>query len=205
MLDVSFWEWIGYLGSVLVAVSLTMKSMLRLRWFNFIGALIFTIYGLAIDALPVALVNGFITIIDIYFLFKIYTKKDYFTHIRVASDDVYVKTFLDFYKEPIHAEFPEFDAALMQGKKVFLIHRNMNVASIVVGDIRDEVFYIELDYAIPQYQDFKTGAYFYNKKKSSLHKEGISQLSVTPYSKALKNYYTRLKFAPSGNVYIRDI
>ncbi|MBR9729198.1 YgjV family protein [Shewanella intestini] len=66
------WEWVGYLASVVVAVSLMMADIKKLRWWNLIGAALFVAYGLAIDAIPVALVNFFIVLIDIYYLIKLY-------------------------------------------------------------------------------------------------------------------------------------
>ena len=47
-LNISLLEWVGYLGSVLVSVSLTMSSIVKLRWFNLVGAGIFSFYGFAI-------------------------------------------------------------------------------------------------------------------------------------------------------------
>ena len=66
------WEWVGYLASVVMAISLTMANIKKLRWWNMIGAALFVAYGLAINALPVALVNFFIVLIDIYYLVKLY-------------------------------------------------------------------------------------------------------------------------------------
>ena len=66
------WEWVGYLASVVVAISLMMSNIKKLRWWNLIGAALFVAYGLAIDALPVALVNFFIVLIDAYYIVKIY-------------------------------------------------------------------------------------------------------------------------------------
>ena len=51
---------IGYTGSVLVAVSLMMSNIVRLRWINLFGAGTFAIYGLLINAYPVFALNGFI-------------------------------------------------------------------------------------------------------------------------------------------------
>ncbi|MCG9713898.1 YgjV family protein [Shewanella insulae] len=66
------WEWVGYLASVVVAISLMMSNIKKLRWWNLIGAGLFVAYGLAIGALPVALVNFFIVLIDIFYLVKLY-------------------------------------------------------------------------------------------------------------------------------------
>lgn len=66
------WEWVGYLASVVVAISLMMSNIKKLRWWNLVGAALFVAYGLAIGALPVALVNFFIVLIDLYYLIKLY-------------------------------------------------------------------------------------------------------------------------------------
>ena len=68
----TIWEWVGYLASVVVAISLMMSNIKKLRWWNLIGAALFVAYGLAIGALPVALVNFFIVLIDAFYLVKLY-------------------------------------------------------------------------------------------------------------------------------------
>jgi hypothetical protein len=74
--NATIWEWVGYLASVVVAFSLMMSNIKKLRWWNLAGALLFVAYGLAIGALPVALVNFFIVLIDAYYLVKLYRQPD---------------------------------------------------------------------------------------------------------------------------------
>ena len=62
------YEIIGYIASALVAVSLMMSSILKLRVINLVGAALFTAYGLLIGAYPVAVMNLFIVLIDLYYL-----------------------------------------------------------------------------------------------------------------------------------------
>lgn len=65
-------EVIGYAASIMVAISLTMREIVKLRVFNFIGCALFVTYGFAIDAWPVVLTNGFIAIVNVYYLTKLY-------------------------------------------------------------------------------------------------------------------------------------
>ena len=74
--NATIWEWVGYLASVVVAISLMMSSIKKLRWWNLIGAALFVAYGIAISAYPVALVNFFIVLIDAYYLIKLYREAD---------------------------------------------------------------------------------------------------------------------------------
>lgn len=71
----TIWEWVGYLASVVVAVSLMMADIKKLRWWNLLGAALFVAYGWAIGAVPVALVNFFIVVIDIYYIIKIHQEE----------------------------------------------------------------------------------------------------------------------------------
>lgn len=65
---INFYETVGYSASMLIALSLTMRSVLKLRVINLAGAMLFTIYGLTIGALPVAVLNCYIVLVSIYYL-----------------------------------------------------------------------------------------------------------------------------------------
>jgi hypothetical protein len=72
MENVNWIEILGYVASVMVAISLMMKDIILLRWINFVGCALFAAYGYAIDAWPVAGMNAFVACINIYHLVKIY-------------------------------------------------------------------------------------------------------------------------------------
>lgn len=65
----------GYLASFTVMTSLLMGNVVWLRVINMIGCILFTIYGLAIAAVPVALLNGACVFINIYHLAKMRKEK----------------------------------------------------------------------------------------------------------------------------------
>ena len=104
-------EWLGYLASLVVAISLLMKSLLRLRWINTAGSLIFSIYGFLIGAYPVGGFNAVIVLINAYFLFRIYRTQETFELLEVRPDDIYLPRFLQFHQADIARFFPTFDAS----------------------------------------------------------------------------------------------
>jgi hypothetical protein len=63
-------EWLGYLASILVAISFLMKSIAKLRFLNMIGAICFVIYAIGTKSFPVALINSFIVCVNVYYLTK---------------------------------------------------------------------------------------------------------------------------------------
>ena len=76
------YEIIGYVASLLVAISLMMSNIIQLRIVNMIGAATFSVYGILIGSIPVAGMNGFIVFINIYYLTKIYSAVEYFRFLR---------------------------------------------------------------------------------------------------------------------------
>jgi len=58
-------------------------SLIRLRILSGIGALIYILYGILIEAYPVAILNGIIFFIDLYFLIQMLKRRDYFTLMSV--------------------------------------------------------------------------------------------------------------------------
>ena len=61
-------EMLGYMASGFVALSLMMRSLKKLRIINLVGSLMFTVYGFTIGAYPVAVLNAFIVLVNLYYL-----------------------------------------------------------------------------------------------------------------------------------------
>ena len=70
MESINLVEGLGYVASVLVAISFLMKSINKLRFVNMVGGICFVIYAVAIQAIPVALINLFTVCINAYYLAK---------------------------------------------------------------------------------------------------------------------------------------
>lgn len=64
-------EILGYLAGVLVAVSFLFKDIVFIRIINGIGAILFVIYAVCIQAYPVAGLNAFLVLVHIYQLWRL--------------------------------------------------------------------------------------------------------------------------------------
>ncbi|WP_455808441.1 YgjV family protein [Clostridium butyricum] len=71
MFNVPLIEYVGYARSILIGISMFMKNIVKLRFINLIGCILFTIYGFIIKAYPVAVVNLIIAFTNIYYLYKL--------------------------------------------------------------------------------------------------------------------------------------
>ncbi|MCL2244985.1 MAG: YgjV family protein [Treponema sp.] len=65
------YEWIGYLASALVAVSITIKGGFYFRVLNLAGSICFLIYGVIIGSIPVIIINTYGIGINIFHLIKL--------------------------------------------------------------------------------------------------------------------------------------
>ena len=63
-------EIFGYIGTSLIIISMTMKSINKLRVFNLAGSIISVIYSLIIVAWPTVVLNLCLASINIYHLIK---------------------------------------------------------------------------------------------------------------------------------------
>lgn len=68
-------EIIGTIASIMVLISFLMKGEKNIRLINIIGALIFIIYGLSINAFSVWFLNGTLFLIHIIKLIKLNKEK----------------------------------------------------------------------------------------------------------------------------------
>ncbi len=75
MLSTPWIEWVGYAASFMIAISLLMADVIKLRMLNTVGCLLFVIYGFIVGAYPVAVANLAIILINLYHLYKLYNTK----------------------------------------------------------------------------------------------------------------------------------
>lgn len=88
-LGIAWVEWFGYAASVVVAVSLMMSSLVKLRWFNLAGATMFSGYGFMIGALPVGVLNLLIVAINVVYLVRMYREQDDFRIMSLSGNGEY--------------------------------------------------------------------------------------------------------------------
>jgi len=190
-------ESIGYIGSALVAASLTMSNIRRLRWTNLLGAVFFVLYGVAVGAVPVIVVNAFIVLIDAYHLAKMARAKDFFSLMPMASTrETFLRGFLDFHKADIEGLFPGFDiAALKDARCVFLLRNMLPVGLFIYETVRPEGrVRIYLDYVIPEYRDLKNAEFLYESQTEHFRQRGFQTFEVQAESPVFESYLKKMGF-----------
>ena len=197
-------EFVGYCASVLVAISLMMANIKRLRWINLTGAVTFSVYGYLISAYPVLFVNGWIACVNLYFLWRLYQFKDQFDLVQETSagSPVYA-LLLNRYVDDIKHYFPAISTDSLRDASALLIFRNMKPVGLFayksVGD--SQTAEILMDYVIPESRDFKTARYFFDHHTRQLREENFTTLKACSSNKSHIKYLLKMGFVESGGAY----
>ncbi|PKO99257.1 MAG: hypothetical protein CVU14_07935 [Bacteroidetes bacterium HGW-Bacteroidetes-9] len=199
-MDISILQWIGYIASVIIALSMTVSSILKFRWINLAGALTFSLYGFLIGALPVGFLNAFIALVDIYYLFTIYSKKEVFETLEVRPDNKYLIRFLQFHDKEIQRFFPGFTYKPEMNTITFFILRDMAVAGVFLAHReKDHCLSVGLDYVIPEYRDFKNGKFIYLRLRNKFISDGFTKVIAEGNSVKYAEYLKKLGFTQNDS------
>ncbi len=176
-MDINWLEWLGYLASLVVLISLVMSSIIKLRWINLAGSALFSLYGFLIGAPPVGFMNLGIAVINVYYLIKIYSSKEYFKLLPIEGSTTYFNYFLDFHKKSLEEYAGKSNFDIDNSDLSFYILRNMMPAGVFLGSKYDEnTLKVELDFVIPEYRDFKIGSYIYESRRDYFLDKGYTKL-----------------------------
>jgi len=188
----------GYVGSVLVAVSLMMSSLVKLRWINLAGAMTFAVYGGLVGAYPVLVVNGFIVFVNVYYLWRMSRQRDYFTLQPIQRrDNSFLLGFLHFHAEDIARYFPLFDLGAVENPRLAFILRDMNPAGLVVFTEEGSDVVIHLDYVLPSYRDLRCARFFLDQMAERWRQRGLRRILSPAAGATHRDYLRRLGFRPA--------
>ena len=188
-------EILGYIASLLVAVSLTMRSVLKLRLINLAGALFFAVYGWLIGAYPILVVNAFIVLINLYYLREMFAQQEYFSPLEVSPSSDYLRRFVQFYQAEIAQFNPNFVFAPQPEDMVFFVLRDMVPAGLFMATPQaDGVLLVQLDFVIPGYRDYKIGQFVYQQMADSWRAKGYRLVVSPPGSQIHADYLRRMGF-----------
>lgn len=194
-------EIVGYIGSVLVVVSMLMTSVVKLRLINMIGSVISIVYAAIVHAYPLAIMNFCLVVINVYNLYKLlHTKKEYAV-VQVSADDSFVKFFIDEYKTDINNYFADF-TSLSGCNNVHMVCCGTTPVGIIAGsETSGTDLNVKLDYTVPMYRDCSVGKFLY----SYLASKGIRHLQATADCDSHKLYLSRMGFTYQDETFTKEL
>lgn len=190
---------LGYAASALIVTSMLMRSIVRLRMINLLGAATFAVYGFLIGAYPVGVLNLLTTTINIVQLVRLQRRKEIFRVIEISQDSPYLRYFLDFQAEDIRRFFPKFHYERADNGIVLLVLRDLIPAGMLLGRIDDATLTVDLDYVVPQYRDLKVGRYLFIDEAEFFRRRGVTRIVSFADTEAHAEYLRRIGFQAAGD------
>ena len=192
-------ELLGYTGSVLIALSLMMSSVLRLRVINTAGSALFSLYGGLIGSVPVAVLNGFIVLVNVYHLRRLLRGKEYLQLLPLRPDSEYLRNFLSFYREEIRRILPEFEYRPAAKQVTLFILRDCNPVGVFIAD--EEApgrLRVRVDFVVPRYRDLRIGQFLFVEQAQFFRERGVQEVVITPRTSEFGAYLVKVGFEPAG-------
>jgi energy-converting hydrogenase Eha subunit E len=200
----------GWVGSILVVLSLTQARVLRFRWLNLIGSLVATTYNALLGIWPFAAMNAAISLINIYWLLRLNRERHdaaVYEVVEVAPDDAYLLHVLRTHAADIASVAPEFVAVPEPGEErsAFLVQRGDETVGVVeVRDAGDGVGVVELDWVTKRFRDFTPGEFVY-RRSGIFASKGFDRVVVPQAGPGEVAYLRSVGFRPEGSAWVRDV
>lgn len=195
-------EIVGYIGSALVVISMLMSSILKLRLINTAGSIISCIYAVLVGAMPLALMNACLIVINLYNLYKLRKNDKTFDVVSCDAGESLISYLVNHYKEDIRQFFPDFDPDKAEGDTAYLVLCNTEPAGMLIGKQDTRYFDVAIDYATPAYRDFSVADILYSK----LPEHGINRLRYAhDLSDAHADYLRRMGYTEENGEWMLHI
>ncbi|MEO7047662.1 MAG: hypothetical protein ABI091_20355 [Ferruginibacter sp.] len=167
----------GYLASLFLIISLMVNNGLQFRWYNTLGCLAFVIYAIVIKAFPVLLTNTILLSINIFYLYKIYSKTENFDLLEFNGEEKLAQKFLSFYKDDIESYFPGFNENEIIGKLNFVVIRDLVIANIFSASLSEGGdANVLINFTVEKYRDYKIGTFIFEKERDYLISKGVKRI-----------------------------
>jgi len=204
-------EAIGWIGSILVVVSLTQSQVLRFRWMNLVGSIVATAYNGIIGVWPFAAMNAAIAIINVYWLTRLYREAkdpEVYQVIPVPPEDPFLQHLLKVHAADIATHAPDFsaDPGTGEGKRstLIVVRGDEAVGVVAIRDQGDGVGDVELDWVKPRFRTFTPGQFVY-RDSGALPAAGFRSVTLRPHGATDTEYLLRAGFRMDGDHWVRDV
>ena len=191
-------EIVGYVASIIIAISVMNTNVLRLRIFNLIGAACFVVYGLLIQAWPVAGLNAFVVVINILHLYKIFRSREYFKMLVVRPESEYLHHFLAHHMKDIRRHYRNFEHTPAANEITLFVLRDTVPAGVFIGEVQPNGdLQVKLDYVTPDYRDLKVAQFLLDEQIEYFREHGVKRIVSPAGSGKHARYLKKIGFIPA--------
>lgn len=158
-----WWETVGWVGSLLVVVSLVVPSVRRFRVLNLSGSLVATAYNLAFGIWPYAAMNAVIAVIDVYWLARLRSQgARSYRVLEVDARGELVRDFLTRHRAQVLRAHPSLPDVLSPGARALLTLHEDEVVGLFVCEPHGCQARVLVDFVTERFRDLKPGRALYS-------------------------------------------
>lgn len=158
-------ELIGWVGSVLVVLSLAQARVWRFRIMNFAGAVLATFYNAVLGIWPFAAMNGVIAVIDAYWIARLKRETQptstAYELVEVNHADAVLAHFLKNHIDDAQQFYPAFDPSKPTETNVLVMRGDEAVGLVVIDETSEDTAHVSLDYVTERFRDLSPGKFVY--------------------------------------------
>jgi len=188
---------LGYVASFIILVSLTMKSIVKLRWINAVGSLLFVLFAFLTKSTPTIVMNLGIILIDLWYVIGITVKRSDYHLVKAERGSAW----LDYFYQCNQIEIDDIFSldAFGEAKHFSYFVCNDEIAGLLAWkEISPVECRIMIDFVTPRFRDLKIGTYFFLQHLSIFREKGYSRLVYENVGKRHWKYLGKLGFIESS-------
>jgi len=193
---------LGYVASGLVILSLSMRSVVRLRMISLCASATILAYGVLIDAVPIIVTNVCLVALNIYFLVQEFRRGGSSERAdlgvsRIRPDSPFLRDFVEYHIDDIRSFQPSFTMPAGDDVVSLVLNRDGLPAGLIVGrrqGERGDTLRIDLDYVMREHRDSRLGRWLYSGGSDVFEQLGISRLCADASTEAHHKYLRRVGF-----------
>ena len=198
-------ELLGYIAGAIVALSLLMRSALKLRIINLAGAVGFSVYGLMIGSVPVFVLNLIIALADAYYIMLFLTRREYFSIVPERAGTPHFAYLVDLYRNDIARQFPGHELSVPADAQAFIVLRDSVAVGLFIYAVKGSEARVLLDYVIPRYRDMRPGRYLYAVLRDEFAARGIRRIVAPGWGKNHRRYQKIMGFVRRGEDWVMEM
>ena len=189
---------IGYIGSLLVLISMMMTQMIKLRFINSTGCIFSIVFSILTLNMPVLVLNSALLLINVIQIFRYYTHKKEYDIVASEVDSSILKHFVQKYNKVITNENPGFFKRFEDANYAKVIYADDTIVGMLIGRTEDgKNLDVYLDYVDKDSLAIPLFINLYN----TVRRDGITDLKILHQCPNYKKFYENFDLTTKDDIY----
>lgn len=196
---------VGYVASGLIAASLAMRSLVRLRLVSLVGSVAFVAYGALLGSAPVMIANAAAVLFNAWHLRReLSPAASAITAVPIDPDAPFLRDFIAANLPDIKRSQPDFSP---DDDRPFarLVTRDGLPAGVFLARPLGDELEVTLDYVTPPYRDSRIARWLFGEGRRVFTDAGVRRLVAEASTTEHRTYLESAGFRPEGHRLVKEL